>query len=107
MAETRRKDMERIKTEREVMLKMLKDSCRDWRHGYYPHCLKNSLIPVDNEDLGKFLNYHQRQCTLKSPRKRVVVDEPVGLEEFEARLDASRAPGLKSSAQTSRQSMKC
>ena len=74
---------------------------------YCPHCFKNILIPVDNEDLGKFLNYHQRQCTLKSPRKRVVAEEPVGLEEFEARLDASRARGLKSSAQTSRQSRKC
>ena len=58
---------------------------------YCPHCLKNILIPVDNEDLGKFLNHHQRQCTAKSPRKRVVAEEPVGLEEFEARLDASRA----------------
>ena len=72
---------------------------------YCPHCLKNILIPVDNEDLGKFLNYHQRQCTL--PRKRVVAEEPVGLEEFEARLDASRARGLKSSAQTSRKTRKC
>ena len=48
---------------------------------------------------------YQRQSTL--PRKRVVAEEPVGLEEFEARLDASRARGLKSSAQTSRKTRKC
>ena len=74
---------------------------------FCPHCIKNILLPVDNEDPGKFLSYHQRHCTAKSPRKRVVSEEPVGLEEFEARLDTSRARGLKSSAQTSRQSRKC
>jgi len=59
---------------------------------FCPHCIKNILLPVDNEDPGKFLSYHQRHCTAKSPRKRVVSEEPVlGLDEFEARLDASRA----------------
>ena len=57
---------------------------------FCPHCIKNILLPVDNEDPGKFLSYHQRHCTAKSPRKRVVSEEPVGLEEFEARLDTSR-----------------
>ena len=36
------------------------------------------------------MSYHKRHCTAKSPRKRVVSEEPVGLEEFEARLDTSR-----------------
>ena len=73
---------------------------------YCPHCLKNILLPDENDDPGKFLSYHQRHCTAKSPLKCVVAEEPI-FDEFEARIDASRARGLKSSAQTSRKTRKC
>ena len=74
---------------------------------YCSNCRKHVVVNAKSQDPSTFLKNHQSQCTATSPRKRVVAEEPVGLEEFEARLDASRARGLKSSAQTSRQSRKC
>ena len=57
---------------------------------YCSNCRKHVVVNAKSQDPSTFLKNHQSQCTATSPRKRVVAEEPVSLDEFVERIGESR-----------------
>ena len=53
---------------------------------YCSNCRKHVVVNAKTQDPSIFLKNHQSQCTATSPRKRVVAEEPVSLDEFVERI---------------------
>jgi hypothetical protein len=90
MVKKKKKSTEKKSNRKGSHLKYSKTTFEFGDKVYCSNCRKHVVVNAKSQDPSTFLKNHQSQCTATSPRKRVVAEEPVSLDEFVERIGESR-----------------